>query len=187
MSVTAEDLARRAAALADRASGERPTSWRPDKLELEHPNPLVGVLLGVVDGPDRGYGPTRIAELRDVEGREWALWLLGHVLRQEFLELASAPQPGELVAVRYGGRRKRASARVGEPAEYESYRVVVDRDGANDGEQAAERAERPSERPAEAPATRDEGSRMPGYQAPEAVCEQCGYPESEHAPGCLPF
>jgi hypothetical protein len=123
-----EALARRAAALRERAEAARPESWRPDKPELEHPNPLVGVLERVVDGPDRGYGPTKIAELRDVDGRRsWAVWLLGHVLRSEFLERASAPQPGELVAIRYEGRKRRQFARVGDPSEYESYRVVVDR------------------------------------------------------------
>lgn len=132
------DLQQRAAALAERASGPRPESWRPDKPELRHPNPLVGTLAGIVEGPDRGYGPTHIAELVDVDGRRWAVWLLGHVLRVEFLERASAPQPGELVAIRYEGRRQRQFARIGEPSQYESYRVVVDRPGAGAAEAATE-------------------------------------------------
>lgn len=48
-------------------------------------------------------------------------------LRAEFLEQASAPVAGEFVAVQYQGRRRRQGARPGEPAEYESYRVVVER------------------------------------------------------------
>jgi hypothetical protein len=121
------ELVRRAAELAERAAGPRPESWRPDKPELGHPNPLVGVLEAVVDGPDRGYGPTKIAELRDPDGRAWAVWILGHVLRVEFLERSSAPAIGELVAISYEGRKRRESARPGEPAEYEAYRVVVER------------------------------------------------------------
>jgi hypothetical protein len=46
--------------------------------ELGHPNPIVGVLVRVVDGPDRGYRPTKIAKLRDVEGREWRPAALRH-------------------------------------------------------------------------------------------------------------
>jgi hypothetical protein len=121
------DLAERAAALTERSMGARPESWRPDKLELGHPNPIVGVLLRVVDGPDRGYGPTKIAELQDMDGQVWALWLLGHVLRAEFIESPAAPAAGELVAVSYQGRRQRKNARAGEVAGYESYRVVVER------------------------------------------------------------
>ncbi len=128
--LSVHDFNERAASLAKRANGPRPESWRPDKPELGHPNPIVGVLLRVLDGPDRGYGPTKIAELQDSGGQTWAVWLLGHVLRAEFLESPSAPVAGELVAVSYEGRRRRQGARPGEPAEYESYRVVVDREPA---------------------------------------------------------
>jgi hypothetical protein len=178
-----ETLARRAVALAERAAGPRPESWRPDKPELAHPNPLAGVLLRVVDGPDRGYGPTKIAELRDVDGRDWAVWLLGQILRQEFLERGSAPAPGELVAVRYEGRIQPE----GNGAPYNGYRVVVDREA---GEQPADDADRPPRSPADALSASGEGFASSGSGAPEARCEQCGYPEPEHAPGCpdeLPF
>ena len=117
------DLEQRAAELAERATGPAPESWRPDKPELEHPNPIIGVLLRIVDGPDRGYGPTKIAELRDVDGRDWAVWLLGQVLQEEFER--QQPAPGELVAVYFDGRRQ------GRDAEYRSYRLVVDRQAEN--------------------------------------------------------
>lgn len=171
-----ETLAQRAAQLADRATGPRPESWRPEKPELEHPNPIVGVLLRIVDGPDRGYGPTKIAELKDPAGVEWAVWLLGHVLQQEFLERTSAPAAGELVAIHYQGRRRRQGARPGEPAEYESYRVVVDRQA---GEQ---RPERPLATFARAPSPESSPSVLE-----EVRCEQCGGLEPEHEPWCVPF
>lgn len=177
----AEGLALRAAELAERAAAPRAESWRPDKPELGHPNPIVGVLLRVVDGPDRGYGPTKIAELRDVEGRGWAVWLLGRVLQQEFLERESAPAPGELVAVRYEGRVQPE----GDGAPYNAFRVVVDR---QTGEQTAERADRPAESDADAPRAEAEGFlSSPGFETPAAVCPDCGYARGEHAPGCLPF
>jgi len=68
-----------------------------------------------------------IAELRGVDGRDWSVWLLSHVLRSEFLERSSAPAPGDLVAVFYEGRRRREGARPGENADYEAFRVVVER------------------------------------------------------------
>ncbi|MGD0165797.1 MAG: hypothetical protein ABSC51_00705 [Gaiellaceae bacterium] len=113
--------------------GPAPESWRPDKPEFRHPNPIVGVLLRVVDGPDRGYGPIRIAELRDVDGRDWSVWLLGRVLQEEFER--QSPAPGELVAIYFNGLHQ------GADASYRSYRLVVDRQ---------ERAERLIESPAKA-------------------------------------
>src|SRR5712691_414421 len=122
MSVASEDIARRAAELAERAAGPRPESWRPDKPELGHPNPIIGVLLRVKAGGDRGYGPTRIAQLRAIDGTVWDVWLLGQVLQEEWE--TQRPAPGELVAVYFDGRRQGASA------EYRAYRVVVDRESA---------------------------------------------------------
>jgi hypothetical protein len=176
----APELSRRASALVERTVSERPTSWRPDQPELEHPNPLVG-LLARVDTGHTSFGARTIAVVRDPAGREWGVWLLHKVLADEFAE--QAPKIGELLAIRYLGRVQPDGDR---PA-YVRYRVVVDRDGPSVGERTAEPPVQPSERPAEGSATRDEGSGMPGDRAPEAVCKQCGYPEPEHAPGCLPF
>jgi hypothetical protein len=167
------DFAARAAALAERACGPEPISWRPDMPELRHPNPIVGLLERVVDGPDRGWGPTRIAELRDPDGQAWSVWLLGHVLKTEFdQERVGSPRPGELVAVRYEGRKQRRDARPGENGGYESYRVVVDRDPrAPQPQQVSTGTHLDEPEPAVA-----------GRDVP--VCAACGYRDGAHAEGC---
>jgi hypothetical protein len=48
-----QDFAARAAALAERANGERPTTWRPNDPAKGHPQLLVGV---VVDNEERLRG-----------------------------------------------------------------------------------------------------------------------------------
>jgi hypothetical protein len=114
------EFAQRAAVLRERATTAPPTSWRPDKRELGHPDPLVGELMRVETG-HTSYGPKTIAVVRDVEGREWSVWLLATVLADEFRR--QAPQIGELLAVRYEGRvRPQAGGTA-----YAKYRLVVDR------------------------------------------------------------
>jgi hypothetical protein len=176
VNVAAEDLARRAAELAERAAGPRPESWRPDLPELGHPNPIIGVLVRVKSGGDRGYGETKIAQLRALDGTVWDVWLLGQVLQEEWE--TQRPVAGELVAVYSDGRRQGASA------EYRAYRVVVDRQTV---EHTADRAERPAESDADALRADGEGFQSPGPGAPEARCPDCDYPAPEHADGCLPF
>ncbi len=64
----------------------------------------------------------------------------------------------------------------GDGAPYNAYRVVVDRE------------ERPAESDADAPRAEAEGFlSSPGFEAPAAVCPDCGYAGGEHAPDCLPF
>jgi hypothetical protein len=111
-------------------TGPPPETWRPDKPELVHPNPLVGVLEWIVAPRDFGWGPTNGAVLRIVDGTTWCIWLMGTVLKQEFDQDApGTPRPGDLVAVFYEGRKRKKSAPAHDQspsAFYESYRVVVD-------------------------------------------------------------
>jgi hypothetical protein len=158
-------LADRAERLRRRAESEPPESWRPDRPELGHPASLIGELLAISDGPDRGYGPMAIAEIRDLDGRVWALWLLGAILRAEFLERESRPRVGDLVGVHYQGRRQ------GTSAEYRSWRVVVDR--------AAPSAA--SELPGQTPFA---GVEPPPVVVSSGACEACGMLAGHHAAGC---
>lgn len=112
------DVAARAARLRDRAEQEHPESWVPEQAGDE----IVGELVRYSRGTT-SYGEQVIAVLRTVEGVERSVWLLHAVLRGEFAKLR--PRPGELVLIRYQGKRKGAGGGV-----YAGYRVEVDRDEA---------------------------------------------------------
>jgi hypothetical protein len=99
--------------LADEDHAE---SWKPEKDGDE----IVGTFRRVTRGPDKGYGRPYIAIL-DTAGGPRSVWLLGQVLLDAFKEVR--PSPGELVLVRYLGKRTSASDR-----EYKAWKVVVDRD-----------------------------------------------------------
>jgi hypothetical protein len=102
--------------LIDQVEQDPPKAWIPTDEE-----PL---LVGTFVRLDRGttaYGPTFIAVLRSEDDVEHAVWLIHAVLRNELKRLR--PQPGELVAIRYLGKRRSAN---GHP--YASYRVAVDRE-----------------------------------------------------------
>jgi hypothetical protein len=172
-------LAVRAAVLAERASGPPPETWRPDKPELVHPNPLAGELVRVYLGPDRGWGEKPIAEIRDAQGIVWAVWCLGHILEQELGDPTrlGAPQPGDVVAVFFEGKRRAANPKPGTTGEYSGYRVLVDPSGRRQQPQPAPFAGGGESEPAVASAN------VP-------VCAACGYTDGNHAQGCpeeLPF
>jgi hypothetical protein len=112
------DLAARAEALRERAEGEFPESWRPG--EEDQPETLVGLLESKVVGPDLGYGPREIVVLRTLEGVRWSVWLIHDVLIQEFER--QKPNPGDLIAVHYDGRREGGQGKSG----FHMYRLVVD-------------------------------------------------------------
>src|SRR5438045_2019058 len=108
--VSQSDLERRAAELAQRSAAAPAESWRPDKPEEGHPNPIIGVLLRVKAGGDRGYGPTTIAQLRAVDDTVWDVWLLGSLLEHEFDQHAEGTvRPGDMVAITYEGKRAKES------------------------------------------------------------------------------
>ena len=185
------EFARRAQALGERLNADPPTSWRPDKPELEHPRVLVGVLVGQESSGPVGYDgrSTTIAVIRTPEQGDWAVWLWTSVLREEFETLS--PQPGELVAIRYEGR---VEARDGRPA-YEKHSVIVDRDGvavewgAPGGETASPDAVEETVPEVRAPFSAAVDSTLAPAKVP-ARCEQCGHEAPDHAAGCpeeLPF
>jgi hypothetical protein len=171
--MTDTEFARRAAALAERAERPPPESWRPDDASKGHPEKLIGELVRYEEN-HTAYGPCRIAVLRNSAGAEFSVWLLHTVLRNEFARLR--PKPGELVYVRYLGKRQPKQPG-GSP--YDAYAVVVDRDDVDwDGSDAGF------------------GERSVGASSPvapavaAAACEMCGYDDPDHAADCpneIPF
>jgi hypothetical protein len=116
MSENIDTLQARADRLRERAKQEYPESWVPDQAGDEIAGELVRYSRGTTS-----YGEQVIAVLRTPEGVERSVWLLHAVLRGEFAKLR--PKPGELVLIRYEGKRKSAAGN-----SYVSYRVEVGRD-----------------------------------------------------------
>ena len=172
MATSADELARRAAALEQRARAARPTTWRPDDAAHEHPAVIVGELVDW-DRRASGYDPDRdvdIATLRTPAGAEWAIFGHGAVLEQEFAKLRARKREsiGALVAVRFEGLVEKPGARP-----YKSFRVVVDRAGDVD------------------PAATSTQPDAPAPPAGPEVCSACSFEAPNHAVGCpedvLPF
>lgn len=105
-------------ALAAELDREFPESWIPN----DAGDSIVGEFQRLDVGPT-AYGPASIAVLRTREGREQGVWLLATALKSQFAR--ARPTAGELVGVRYLGKRKGASGH-----EYQDFRVVVDRPNA---------------------------------------------------------
>jgi hypothetical protein len=112
-------MSERADLLRERARADFPEAWIPEREGDE--------FVGVFRRLDRGhtsYGPCAIAVFaEDGTGADRAVWLIHTVLRNELRRVR--PEPGELVCIRYLGKRQPVG---GGPA-YDSYRVVVDREG----------------------------------------------------------
>jgi len=68
-------------------------------------------------------GPAWIVVLKTEDGHERSAWLLHTVLRNELAR--QRPEPGELVLIRYEGKKEGSAGQA-----YEGYRVLVDRDQA---------------------------------------------------------
>ena len=115
---TTSDVDARVARLRERAENEPPASWVPEA-DGEY---IAGKLVRYERGTT-AFGDQIIAILQAPDGTERAVWLLHAVLHNEFSR--QRPRPGELVLIRYVGRRQAASG-----APYAAYRVEVDREDA---------------------------------------------------------
>jgi hypothetical protein len=81
---------------------------------------LVGTFVRLERG-NTAYGSCFIAVLKTEDGTERSVWLIHAVLRNELTRFR--PQPGELVAIKYLGKKTNSS---GHP--YVAYKVAVERD-----------------------------------------------------------
>lgn len=112
----ADDLNARAEKLETLADQETPEAWVP----ANDGEKLTGVLLRMDEG-ETAYGHQEVAIIERLSGDAVAFWLLHQVARQEWEK--ADPQPGELVCIRYGGRRQPQ----GDGKPYAHFRVLVDR------------------------------------------------------------
>jgi hypothetical protein len=112
MSIVSE----RAEHLARLAEQELPEAWKPS----EAGDTIVGEFIRLEQGMTV-RGPAWIVVLKTEDGRERCVWLLHTVLRKEVAR--QRPEPGELVLIKYEGKKESSAGQA-----YEGYRVLVDRD-----------------------------------------------------------
>lgn len=111
-----QSMKSRAARLAEQAERDFPESWIPSADDPQ----IIGEFVRLDRATTRRGEPAPIVVLRTEDGAERGVWLLHIVLLDEFKRVR--PKPGELVAVRYLGKKTSAAGQ-----SYHGYRVVVDR------------------------------------------------------------
>jgi hypothetical protein len=115
-----DEIERRAKEALDR---EWPPSWQPHKAESGHPHELVGIVLRIDPrvGPSAAFGTySATIELKATDEREWTIWANeGGVLHAQLLR--QRIQPGELVGVRYLGKKPSQS---NPDRSYQDYRLA---------------------------------------------------------------
>ena len=109
-------------------------TWDPRK---DDPDTLIGVLVSTATVVTR-YGPADVATLRDGEGATWAVSLSSSTMKSEWER--AAPQPGETVAVHYGGTRDTKDGQ----RTYPLFTVLVDRPEADSATPVARFGEAPA-------------------------------------------
>jgi len=102
--------------LERQAAQEFPRSWVPSESDPS----IVGEFRRLEQGTT-AYGPARIVVIRTKDGAERSIWLFHAVLKNEFSRVR--PKVGELVAIRYLGKKQGAAGQ-----SYEAYRVIAQRD-----------------------------------------------------------
>lgn len=110
----------RIAALHEKAKEPLPESWQPTKPGDE----LAGIFVRL----DRGttsYGPCWIVVLEDIKtpGTFTSIWLFHTALINQFKK--ARPEVGQLVLVRYEGKRKPKSG----GTDYHDWKVLTENDG----------------------------------------------------------
>jgi hypothetical protein len=118
-------------AAADKAlDREYPDSWQPHKTS-DHPKQINGLVLRIDPrvGPSKVYGTySAVIELRATDGREWTIWCNeGGAMYQQLLRLRI--QPGEVIAIRYRGKKESLQNPGQSYQDYRLVRVDDDQDG----------------------------------------------------------
>jgi hypothetical protein len=158
------DQSAKLAELRERAERDFPETWKPS----DGDRALAGEFVRLDQG-HTAYGPASIAVIRTEDGRERSLWLLHAALKAQFGR--ARPRAGELVVVKYEGKKTSAAGQ-----SYESYRVVLDREReAPNWDALAAEAEQPDELAETPPFETD----TDGFDKPE--------PEDDNPNGPLPF
>jgi hypothetical protein len=139
----------RLAKLRKRADGDYPESWQPSREGDE----IAGQVVRYERG-NTARGERVIVIVQPAEGGpERSVWLLHTALINKFAE--RRPKPGELVLIRYLGKRTSAGDN-----EYADYRVEVDREEGGIDWEGAQR---------EAGIEPDQGAEVPAADPPVSV------------------
>ena len=100
-----DQIERRAQEALDR---EYPPAWMPQKPETGHPDVIVGLVLRIDPrvGPSKTFGTySAVVEVRTTDGQEWTVWCNeSGALYAQLVRLRL--QPGDVVAIRYRGKRQ---------------------------------------------------------------------------------
>jgi hypothetical protein len=126
---------------------EYPPAWTPHKGTEGHPAQIVGLVERIDPrvGPSRTYGTySAVLEIRSTDGRTWTVWANEQgALYAQMIRLRV--QPGEVIAIRYRGKKE---SETNPGWSYHDYRMVrVGEDGPNspvDYEQLARSSEAPA-------------------------------------------
>lgn len=116
----------RVEALRQRFDEPLPESW----IAKDAGDELVGTFVRLDKGTTT-YGDCWIVVLESARnpGTFASVWLINQALVNEFSR--ARPVPGELVAVRYGGKKPVKNPTPGRSSEYHDWKVVVDRESAD--------------------------------------------------------
>jgi hypothetical protein len=89
---------------------EYPDAWLPQKNGNSHPTEIVGLVLRIDPrvGPSKTWGTySAVVEVRATSGQEWTVWANeGGAMYAQLVRLRV--QPGEVIAVRYRGKKESA-------------------------------------------------------------------------------
>jgi hypothetical protein len=103
---------------AARAKLDQP---RAETFRFAHEGDEIVGTVARLDEADTEYGTQRIVVLDPGDGNLRSIWLLHDALRSQMEKLA--PEPGDVIAVRYLGRQQSGNGR-----SYHAYTVTSDRD-----------------------------------------------------------
>jgi len=121
-------IERRAKEALDR---EYPPAWMPQKHGTGHPEEIVGLILRIDPrvGPSKTFGTySAVVEVRTTEGAEWTVWCNeSGALYAQLLRLRL--QPGDVVAIRYRGKKQSQSNPNQSYHDFRLVRVEDDDDG----------------------------------------------------------
>jgi len=114
-------FAERSAELRKKMEEPLPESWIAEKAGDE----LVGTFVRLDKGTT-AYGPAWIVVVETEKGEHKSVWLINQALLNEFRR--TRPTPGEMIGVRYGGKKPVKNPQPGKAKEYHDWKVVVDRE-----------------------------------------------------------
>jgi hypothetical protein len=111
----------RSAALREKMEEPLPESW----IAKEAGEELVGTFVRLDQGRTDAFGAAWIVVVETEKGEHKSVWLFHQALLNEFRRVR--PVPGELIGIRYGGKKPVKNQTPGRASSYHDWKVVVDR------------------------------------------------------------